>query len=107
LLQGFSENPTARLVVDGASRRFFSSLLSPAAHFRRALRPARPRRPGHQVSVAVDGAAFHFVGFVSEIDSPYPRLFDEVWISSSFRQNATSPRKLAKIFRVFHALSFR
>jgi hypothetical protein len=70
------------------------------------LRPARPHRPSHWVSVAVDGAAFHFVGFVSEIDRPDPRLFNEFWISSSFRQNATSLRKFPKIFRVFHALSF-
>jgi hypothetical protein len=88
-------------------RRFFpSSLLSPDAYFRRALRPARPHRPSHRVSVAVDRAAFHFVGFVSEIDRPDPRLFNEFWISSGFRQNATSPRKCPKIFRVFHALSF-
>jgi hypothetical protein len=39
--------------------------------------------------VAFNDAAFHLVGFVSEIDSPYPHLIDEFWITSSFRQNAT------------------
>jgi len=72
------------VVLDGRQRRFPSSLLSPAPYFRRALRPARPHRPSHRISVAFNGAAFHLVGFVSEIDSPQPNLIDEFWINSSF-----------------------
>ena len=48
-------------------------------------------KPDHSISAAFDSVSLHFIGSVSEIDSPYSYLVDEFWIISSFRQNATSP----------------